>query len=513
MSGAIEFNSFEDFLGYNPGGRVGYFSKWKSSVAKGVGCAVVAMHKQQLPCIVLQHQGIPRLRNREKDGEEVTEIWGGEWVCWQDKTILEFAGRASVKLDPAGKAHWPHECALCRLDAHVAEQVYLAERERKAAEKAKREIDLSIGLPFWTPLFRISSPDSPDDEVVYAGALVGMLPAWKDLGDEAKRYVKKSGLEMGADAWNKKNLAKAVTLFTITGVALDADGKKALLEGGILPDFPVGDGLLVAQETDMLREKVADEASKSIRRLKEAGNPWHRPYPFLWEFDKNADRIWEMYSATALPNVTLPPEVLALITGPVPDLSRRKRPHNQATMRAYLEQHAERELPWDLIYSVPKLSDGAGDDDFPYGANAPAESAAPEVGREQPPPAAAAGVRTPAEPPTTVNVPEWKLPREQRGAFPQKDDPAGEDVIAACTDGKQGCGKLMWIEDHTCPHCGHVWDSDKKAAEEKAKAAAAPARTPRARGGTAKPALDPLPPPREEGKKGQQVGGDKIGFA
>jgi len=489
-----EFNSVDEFLKYQVGNRAGRLKGWRKNIDENHGAVKVVFHTKQLPVILWQHANIPQIVNRLKDEEEVEELWSGKWNCWEDEGYLK--GQRDFDENNKVKDVWPTHCGQCRLQTWLYLEV------------------LKGHIPFYQPLFRFSAADAERDTVLFAGGITGLHPEFKDLDNDTKSLVKESGMELGT-AWKQENWAKAVCLFTVAQL-----------------DDP-GLGIMISEETQLLFQKFQTELRKTIQRKqvdaqareKGLGNPFRNPYPFRWDYDgkPKSKKISDMYDCTALEE-PVPEDVLKLVMGTPPDITKQKLRHNQQEMRAYLEEHQIKgvKIPWDEIYDVPKLVDDKDDAAFPHGANAPAE----EKGRT--PEVSTVGDRSPTAPdPKAAALAEAKAAR----SIPTAEDDANfPGAVAECWDDKSGCKTWMWSDAHTCPNpkCGRIWDPEKaaaaKAAEEAKKAAEQPAQEaprPRGRGRGAKAAETAAPaqeaPPAAAQTtsipaRGKEVGGDKVGF-
>lgn len=522
MSAGRELNTFDEFAGYRSGDRVGFFGKWRKSLTDTQGEAKVVLHMKRRPIILFQHQGLPRVKVYERDGVEVEELWGREDNCYTDEALLA----KQYALDSSGHREVVSTvCAHCRLVAILGDLVRVSERERVLAAKARRAFDPTIGVPFYTPVFRFSARDAMDDKVLFAGPMVlgkkGM-PQWKDLQTDVKDLVKQSRLNP-KEVWGQDNHARKQCLFTLVGVAGNADA-----------DLSAATGVMVAMERGMLFDRMQSEIVAQHKRKQTGknvhpkarergdGDPWRVPYPFHWEYDKD-EEIKDMYKVTALEE-EISPEVRALIEGPPPDVSQRCRHFDQAKLRLFLEANAQIDLPWDEIFGrknekgkwVPLESasedgdgrgdaaEGEGDEDasFNHGANA-----APEVGRDVKAPEA-----TKKDSPSARGVKPTKVSTGRPFPLPEDDVDNDENVIL-CDDTTRGCKKLMWSSDHTCPHCGIVWDQAAADVEKKAREALAakqpveePKKRTRQRAPAAAPAAFTASAQPVEKSKGDDVG-------
>lgn len=212
----------------------------------------------------------------------------------------------------------------------------------------------------------------------------------------------------------------------------NALAKLAYIFAVVVADDP-GSGVQISVETGLLGDRVKDVIANMMEsKGSEAGNILTHPYCIQWEYREDAKKFDEKYDARPIERVEPTPEILELIRGPRPDFGGADKKFKSAVVRTMLEDACVK----------PKLFDW--DELFGRGGDEEAEPEAPRGGGRTPEVASSA--------------------------------PAEEDEEVACDQ----CEAPMKLSDPKCPHCGHVYDAEKRAAQEAAaKAKAEPPSPPK----------------------------------
>lgn len=397
-----QMNTIDDFLKdrTNAGGGGGKYLKWREKDAESK--VRVWLHCEAPIYKVWRHGGIPRivtLTDRETD-EQVTKLWPGFHVCHEGEEVLD----KQYKRDRATgeRVAYPKRCPLCRLAETVREMV-------------------DAGQLSWTaPVFKFET-DDPNAKtpriVLHAGGLYNAFGR-KDLDEGELREMKRAGISQQT-AWGENIQAKAGYLFLVVNNEAPEDGVQIAFEGGALGDA--------------VRD-VLDDARESLGR--EAGDPRLHPFALMWKHMPKEKIFSNKYRALRLEKLDPTEDVLELLRGPAPDVSRDIKPFNVHEMRGVLEKHALVKLPWDEIFDVPAAKEKPRDDEEGEerprgrGNGAQARREPKEGGEERPPPK------------------REDAPAQRRRA-PVK--PQAE--IVEC----DACGKPMPEDAAECPHCGEKY--------------------------------------------------------
>jgi len=376
-----EMATLEEFLSHRASEKSGDFLKWRED-----GEVDVWLHTKVMPIALWQHR-IPTvvvLDDRDS-GEQVTRVWSRPYNCPEDEGIL----KKQYRTDDTGRRKFPpRTCPVCKL----LNWLEVAVQERV------------IG---WTQPFLQFEADDPEESIIiHAGGAYGSYRE-EDMDPDDKRMLKDEGISL-RESFKENMMAKMSYLFAVcVNSAPEA-------------------GVQVAVETGGLGDEVKDVIEKAVKSLgRQGGDPFLNPYAIKWIYDKKQPRPDRKYSAVRMEQMPLTPAVAEVIRGPKPDLSGYLQPFDPVTMRTMLERHCTvRQLvPWDQIFAGAARPQATAAD-FPYGANAPAQS-------------------TMQTAQTTFRIP----------ATQQQPSPPGvidEDEIVGC----DGCGKPMLAVAPQCPHCG-----------------------------------------------------------
>lgn len=317
-------NSIDDFLNHQSSERRGYSLRdWKKR-----GSARIWLHTGRLPQARWAHN-VPQLTvyDDKRTGDQVTAMWSRDLGCWEDEGFL----KTQYRRDEEGQLEnaEPKRCGVCRL----VNTVYLL---------------IAAGKLDWTePVFRFEGSTNPDhDQIIHAGGLTSMFGSDR-LSKEQEAYLKSKRIYK-SEAWRENFHGKASYVFCL----VDEDN--------------VGDGVQVETMTSV----VGDHIKRVIRHAKkslgdEAGNPMRNPFCIELSYDKS--KIFsQRYDACRIEQVKLSSEVERLIKSTPPSISRVMRPFNQKLLRAFFEEHAVIELPWDQIFKVPQLVPEGEDEDTDF---------------------------------------------------------------------------------------------------------------------------------------------------
>jgi hypothetical protein len=335
------FNTIDEFLSHksSDGGGGKYLRGWRKDKRVNVW-----LHTQQPITALWRHGGIPRVVTREKDGEQQVELWGGQWVCHENESVL----RRQYRRNKEGQREIPPKaCPLCKLIEVVHDQVGASTLD-------------------WTqPIFQFDADDESKSLTIHAGGLYNAYGA--KLSDAQKAELKKAKISP-FEAWKENACAKASYLFCV----VDQEAPE--------------DGVQIAIETGSLGDKVKSVISDAMESLgREEGNPIIHPYAIQWEYREEEPKFGDKYHARRMERFKLTPQVKDLIVGPAPDISRDVRPFNATQMRALLEQHALVSFPWDQIFDAP--ADDVEVEEVPQKravAKAPVKPKAPEPKASKP---------------------------------------------------------------------------------------------------------------------------------
>lgn len=385
-----EFNSVDDFLGHSVSGRRGgkFMKSWKKA-----GSCRIFLHTKRLPVAVWRHP-TPQLTvfDDKKTGQTVKAFWGRDLGCWEDETFLKQQYfRDSDDFEP------PTKCAICRL-------VYCVHKLVRAGE-----------LDWTDVLFNFTgATDAKDNRILHAGGLTNMFGS-KNLSREDLAELKQAGIRRD-QAWGQNLHAKCQYVLTL----VDADKPE--------------NGVVIDSEPQSVGQKIKKVISDTQASLgTEEGNPFLHPYCIELTFDENAS-MNEMYNARRIERVKLSPEIQQMIVDEdPPDLSGALRPFNQAALRAFLEEYAVRDLPFDEIFDVPDLIPQGDNEEFP-----------------------------PTEPKAKSSAAK---PATKQAAKEPEPPPAGVQTIPC-----DKCGFAMLETEDTCRKCGAKYELE----DEEPKAAAPP---------------------------------------
>jgi hypothetical protein len=387
----MAINSVDDFL--NHGSRTRKLNKWKEK-----GLVDTWNHTQCLPIARWKHGNIPQMVVLEdkQTKEDMTRVWGGNWVCHEDERFL--AQREQYKRYRDGVCETePHYCPICRL-ADVVFEIVQAGR-----------------LDWLEPVFRFEGDVAQETKVLHAGGMWMNRKAHEDLDPKQIKRLRDLKLNSRDMCWQEPILAKCDYVCRV----VDNDHPEAGVQIAEIA-MSLGDSI-----KDVIREAMEQRGDDDSP---DYGNPFKLPYAIRWKYDKDAD-INKMYKAVPMPKLALTPAISSAIYGEPPDITKMVQPFSVLEMRTFLEAHALIELPWDRIFDVKKRPQEEPLFTKPKAVQQKAAPAKPKPKAE------------PEEEPR----PSRAVKQKTRAPFPSDDD----DKAVAC----EVCEKAMWEDDTTCPHC------------------------------------------------------------
>lgn len=298
----------DEFLNHNTSGggsRNGFLHNWKSDrtftawLHRRIGITPVWFH----PWPKSDH-----VEDRETK-RSTLKTWTTKWGCWEREQVLQ---KQRFRDNEGNRELPPEICPECLLNAWLEEQV-------------------DAGAIDWRePIFRF--PADAGDKILRAGGMYGAFNRKDNTEDELKELA-----EIGItqkDAWMHSMLAMCKYL-----VAVVSDRDPG---AGVQLDY------MTPALADRMKKAIRDEI-KRAGRDKSKGDPSVRPYPFEWSFDERAsfDKKYDVVALTEQPTQ----EVLDLISGEPPDISRLVAKGNIGQLRSEMEQYALIELPFDELFA------------------------------------------------------------------------------------------------------------------------------------------------------------------
>jgi hypothetical protein len=316
--------SLDEFLGHKTGSQRGSFlSNWKKRPEHSVN---LWLHKSA-PFKVLWRHNMSRVVELRDGGG--TDVWGANWVCWEDEAIL----KDQFKREDGDRISPPRRCPICKM----LEWIYQEIRE---------------GRLDWTEeVFNFEGDNAEHNITYHAGGLVGLFGS-KNLTDDQKRELRKARI-FAKESWKEVAWAKANYLFCVVEHEKPADGVQITIEPALL-----GDKLKAAMRHQLKRKG------------REKGDPRINPYAFEFSFHPEELEFGKKYDVCDLgPEVVpLTEEIDRLISGDPPETSQITRDFAADAVRMELEEHACIEIPFDDFFpagrlkSVAKPTEDEGDD-------------------------------------------------------------------------------------------------------------------------------------------------------
>ena len=457
--------SMDEFLKHTTSGGSGrnnYLRKWKNDPPHNVD---VALHTKA-PIMASWKMAWPRLVTREKDGVEVTEVWGGDFNTWESADVCKDFYRRDRN---TGERQSPP--VICPF------QLFL-ERVHDAIES---------GEISWTqPLFRFTPDDTNHTQTLRSGGMLGMYGR-KGETKEQKKELSKAGIDL-RNEWKNKSAPKCKYIFCVVRIDKPEDGVQIATETSLLGD--------------MVRDKIGEECVALKSDIK--GNPLIHPYVIRWQYVPKATEFNKKYKAIVMRNEVITDEVMELIKETdKPSTEHLTKRGNPVELRADMENFyigPDGIFDWDEIFG-PSEEVWAAEhgDDEPADDGEDAESAdevfdADKVEEEV----------APDPEPEPVAKPKARKRKPKAAA---KLDPmevlrnrvlATEDQ-ASCSE----CDKIIHNDDDVCPFCMFDYTAD----DEEVAPTPPPKPAPKRRRRAATKAE-----PVEAAGSDDDPGGDDIGF-
>jgi hypothetical protein len=348
--------------------------------------------------VALWRHGWPRVVEIERDGVKNTEVWSGNFNCWEPEDVLR---RQHKRNEDGSRIIPPKVCPMCILIEHIRDEV-----------RAGR-------IGWLDPVFAFKGEDEKTSITLTAAGM------YNGFGGELSRQdvadMRRAGIQR-TEAWKQNTMPKCSYVFSV----LDNGAPEA----GVMP----------AIETTALGDAVKRVIRDMIESLGETeGHPLRTPYAIRWMYQPEEAEFNKKYRALAMPRLAYTDEIRALIEeSPAPDISNLIGRGDIATLRASMEEHALIKLPFDRIFAAAE-AEGGGQRSAAAPKAPPSAPRAPEVHTEP----------AKAEP-----------ARARRGsaakAEPKKPDYPPGTVIIPC----DRCGAEMADYDDTCWKCGAKYELD-----------------------------------------------------
>lgn len=417
--------NLDEFLGHSSTSRGGSkFANWRKRQPPQID---TWLHVQS-SIVALWRHGWPRLVEIDRDGEKVTEVWGGNFNCWEPEDVLK---RQYRRNDDGSRVAPPTICPHCLLLEYLRGMV--------RAEKLS-----------WTePVFRFEGDDPQQAQVLTVGGLYNGFSG--ELSRQQVAELRRAGIRRD-EAWKENTMAKCSYVFSIVD--------------HVEPEK----GVQIAIETTALGDAVKRVIRDQIDALGAAeGHPLKNPYAIRWQYRPTEQEFSKKYHALAMPKLQLTPEIRELIFDAAPpDLSGIIGRGNVASLRSTMEAHALIELPFDKLFAAAEEAEGvpAPQEGAPNRASARSTGSKPK----------------PAAPPPADEEEAPKAPPARRQAKPKEPEGPVEPVRPAGTVTLpcDACGATMGETEDTCWKCGAKYELDDAppAPAKATKAAPAPMREP-----------------------------------
>lgn len=442
---------FETFMTYEgaKGGGGGFLSGWKKNEKgpNGTGSVTVFLHTVSWAVAFWLHNW-PRLVELEdkETKEKVLKIYGQRWGCHEREVMCQkqhFRDKVTHR-----REYPPEVCPICTVVDTIG-ALYLTGK---------------IGLT--TPVFHFEG--TTESVTLTVGGLFGRYGS-KDLKPTEIRAMRTARISRD-EAYKEDMRAKLKYLFLVVDPHHPEEGVQKAFEGQAL--------------TNAIKKAVVDTRKRlSTKGRAEHSNPVVYPYPFEWGYDDSKD-FADKISVVALQEdsgtYAVPDDVLKLIKGEVPDISRDIAVGNCFELRGQMEAHVcddvKKFLDFDAIFGEAK-NRGL--------MVAAAESKEDEEGEAEDSGADAAGASEAPAPPVVVvidaqhaawSTPAWKPgPEITRGVEVHTDAPETttdaerarvEDLILAkgASVGQMvfcdHCQAVITTLDAECGSCGARYGED-----------------------------------------------------
>lgn len=434
--------SLDEFLGHSSstrgGGRVVVWRKREPAQMD------TWLHSKS-SIIALWRHGWPRLAEIERDGEKTTEVWGGQFNCWEDEDVL----RSQYQRDDQGSRKRPPQvCPFCLLLEHLRTEVRMG------------------ALSWVEPIFRFEGDDPDQAQVLTAGGLYNAFGG--DLSRQEVAELRRAGIRRD-EAWKQNGMAKCAYVFSIVDNAEPDKGPQVAIETTAL-----GDAV-----KRVIRNQI--DARGAVK-----GNPIKTPYGIRWKYNEKEKEFSKKYDAFALPDLAMSPEVqAAIVDAPPPDVRGIVTKGNIASLRSVMEARALIELPFDRIFGAAEALE--------KGAQQEGQAEAQQEGPSRPPvarPAPRPAPPRPSPPPAqkvaanasygTVGTSSGAAPApgrrvaKQAAAEPQEPTYPPGTVTLPCDN----CGAVMAETEDTCWRCGTRYEMEAPAPQKKGPQPIGPGEAP-----------------------------------
>lgn len=306
--------SLDQFLGHSSSSstRTEYLSKWKKNTPPRVD---VWLHTKALIEPLWRH-GLPRLFTRKDrvTGEETVEVWSGDWLCWEDESVLT---KQYLRDNETGeRAYPPTICPICKLIEYVRSCVDSGEWSWVA------------------PLFRYMGDDPSKGLTINAGGIYNAFGGDR-LTDSDIAELKHAKI-FRSEAWKQNMMAKLSYAFSVVD-----------------NEHP-GKGTQIAIETSLLGDKVKEVVHKAMLEAEDEGNPLSNPYAIRWMYSPDAKQFNLKYNAAKMGKIPLTQEIKdIIINSPPPDLSKIKARKDPMVLQVQLQDaccNNKFDIPWGEIF-------------------------------------------------------------------------------------------------------------------------------------------------------------------
>lgn len=332
---AKQFQDTDSFLGHTTRSKSKFVRKWKDETDdKGLHSLIAWFHTKQRPFAVWVH-GFPKIIIKKEDDEEKRITVFSKYNCWEEEDVLKeqfFRNKEDDK-----RKNPPKVCGFCLFIEWMYWQVK------------------SGAVPWTKPIFRFEHEDPRKTIIIHAAGLYNGFRG--ELTKEKKEELRDAGISMDR-SWGENAQAKCDYVMTI------------------VDHRHVEDGAVILQETSLVGDKLKDLlAAERERSGAEKGDPWRNPYAIKFLYNKD-EQPMKKYTARALTELPITPEIKKLIEGDPPDIDKHIAPFNPKEMRTFLETHCLlKNVPWDELFSkhanvpMPSTTQGvhSADDDTDAG--------------------------------------------------------------------------------------------------------------------------------------------------
>lgn len=395
-----------------------YLDRWKKNTPPQVD---IWLHTQALIESLWRHN-VPRIVERERDGEKSVEVWSGNWNCWESEDVL--INQYKRDYEAGTRAYPPCICPVCKLIEYVRDSV-------------------EQGDLVWTaPIFRFAGSDASKSLVIRAAGLYNGFSK-KDLSDNEKNELKEARIYR-TEAWKQNMMAKMSYVFTVVNNA------------------EPGKGPQIAIETPLLGDKVKEVINKAMMSAEDEGNPLENPYAIRWMYKPDESQFDRKYDAVKMDRIPYTKEIQSAICDTkAPDLGGVIARQDPSILLAQL-QDAHRpfrktfEIPLEDIFAeaIAEWNNEAAD--FDPDKYEDEEKAKPRVSMPKPS-ARQSSKRRDDDEDGGVARSRQSEPQEEprqnrttrRAIQPAKGPSTGKKAL--CVE----CGEFIPVGESICVNCGH----------------------------------------------------------